>query len=60
MVREIGGSMAPLWSSLVEPGKTQAFALQLFCFLFAVSYCRPFCHITSVLITSQLKHQRLL
>jgi hypothetical protein len=23
MVREIGGSMAPLWSSLVEPGKTQ-------------------------------------
>ncbi len=23
MVREIGGSMAPLWASLVEPGKTQ-------------------------------------
>ena len=25
MVREIGGSMAPLWASLVEPGKTQVY-----------------------------------
>ncbi len=55
MVREIGGSMAPLWSSLVEPGKTQALALPLFFtfYFFILLYVDPF--VTPVLITSQIK-----
>jgi hypothetical protein len=53
MVREIGGSMAPLWSSLVEPGKTQAKVLPLFSFCLFVLFYTYVDHFVTSVLTNQ-------